>query len=137
MPARRALVDALRQRAHLGHALGNLLPEQHAAAAGLGALPDHDLDGVGLAQIVRVHAVARGQQLIDQDFRMLALFRRHAAVAGGRRCAHGGRAAPSASLAGAESEPKLMPAIVTGIFSVIGFLAKRVPMVTSVAHFSR
>jgi hypothetical protein len=27
---------------------------------------------------------------------------------------------PSASLAGAESEPKLMPAIVIGIFSVIG-----------------
>ena len=44
---------------------------------------------------------------------------------------------PSASLACADSEPKLMPAIVTGIFSLIGFLAKRVPMVTSVAHFSR
>ena len=29
---------------------------------------------------------------------------------------------PSASLAGAESEPKLMPAMVIGIFSVIGFL---------------
>ena len=44
---------------------------------------------------------------------------------------------PSASFAGADSEPKLMPAMVIGIFSVIGFLAKRVPSVTSVAHFSR
>ena len=30
-----------------------------------------------------------------------------------------------------------MPAMVMGIFSVIGFLAKRVPSVTSVAHVSR
>ena len=44
---------------------------------------------------------------------------------------------PSASLACADSEPKLMPAMVIGIFSLIGFLAKRVPSVTSVPHFSR
>ena len=44
---------------------------------------------------------------------------------------------PSASLAGAESEPKLMPAMVIGIFSVIGFLAWRVPSVTSVPQRSR
>ena len=44
---------------------------------------------------------------------------------------------PSASFACAESEPKLMPAIVTGILRWIGFLAKRVPSHTSVAHFSR
>ena len=44
---------------------------------------------------------------------------------------------PSASLAWAESEPKLMPAMVIGIFSSIGFLAKRVPSTTSVPHFSR
>ena len=44
---------------------------------------------------------------------------------------------PSASLAGAESEPKLMPAIVIGIFSLIGLLANRAPIVTSVPHFSR
>ena len=30
-----------------------------------------------------------------------------------------------------------MPAMVIGILSVIGFLAKRVPSVTSVPHFSR
>ena len=44
---------------------------------------------------------------------------------------------PSASLAGADSDPKLMPAMVMGIFRWIGFLAKRVPSITSVAHFSR
>ena len=47
MPAGAALVDALRQVAHLGDAVGDLLAEQHAAAAGLGALADDDLDGVG------------------------------------------------------------------------------------------
>jgi hypothetical protein len=40
-------------------------------------------------------------------------------------------------LAWADSAPKLMPAMVIGIFSSIGFLAKRVPSTTSVAHFSR
>jgi hypothetical protein len=44
---------------------------------------------------------------------------------------------PKASFACADNAPKLMPAMVIGIFSVIGFFAKRAPMVTSVAHFSR
>jgi hypothetical protein len=44
---------------------------------------------------------------------------------------------PSASLAGAESAPKLMPAIVTGIESSIGVFANRVPSVTSVSQRSR
>ena len=44
---------------------------------------------------------------------------------------------PSASFAWPESEPKDMPAMVIGIFSSMGFLAKRVPSVTSVSHFSR
>ena len=44
---------------------------------------------------------------------------------------------PSASFAGAESAPKLIPAIVTGIFSSRGFPAKRVPSVTSVSQRSR
>ena len=48
MAAGRALVDALGQGAHLGDAVGDLLAEQHAAAAGLGALADDDLDGVAL-----------------------------------------------------------------------------------------
>jgi len=44
---------------------------------------------------------------------------------------------PRASFAFAESAPKLIPAMVMGIFNSSGFLAKRVPRVTSVAHFSR
>ena len=44
---------------------------------------------------------------------------------------------PSASFAGAESAPKLIPAIVIGISSFIGSLANRVPRVTSVAQRSR
>ncbi len=48
MPARRTLVDALGQRAHARHACRDLLPEQHAAAARLGALAEDDLDRVGL-----------------------------------------------------------------------------------------
>ena len=44
---------------------------------------------------------------------------------------------PSASFAGAESAPKLMPAIVTGIFSSSGFFANRVPRTTSVEQRSR
>ena len=44
-----------------------------------------------------------------------------------RRC--DGAAARAPPWPGAESEPKLMPAMVIGILSVIGFLAKRVPSV--------
>ena len=44
---------------------------------------------------------------------------------------------PSASFAGADSAPKLIPAIVIGIFSSSGFFAKRVPSVTSVSQRSR
>jgi hypothetical protein len=80
------------QAPHRRHPLRDLLAEQHAAAPRLGALPDHHLDGVGSAQIVRVHAVARRQILIDEDLGMAALLRRHAAIAGrrrgsGKRCA--------------------------------------------------
>ena len=124
MPAGRALVDAFGQRAHLGDALGDLLAQQHAAAAGLGALPDHDLDRVGLAQLVRLHAVARGQHLIDQHLGMLRALPRvmpPSPVVVEVPTAEAPR--PSASLAGADSEPKLMPAMVIGILSVIGFLA--------------
>ena len=120
------------QCAHLGDARGNLLPEQHAAAAGLGALPDHDLDGVGLAQMVGVHAVARGQHLVDENLRMLALLLGHAAVAGGGRGAGFVAPRPKASFAGPDSEPKLMPAMVIGILSFSGFFAKRSPSTTSV-----
>ena len=46
-------------------------------------------------------------------------------------------ARPRASFAFAPRAPKLMPAMVMGILRWIGFLAKRVPIVTSVPHFSR
>jgi hypothetical protein len=88
-----ALVDSLREVAHLRDAVGDLVPEEHPAAAGLGALADHDLDRVGLAQVVRVHPVAGREELVDQDLRVLAFLGRHAAVAGGRRRAHLRRAA--------------------------------------------
>ena len=77
----------------VGDAVGDLLAEQHAAAAGLGALADHHLDGVGLAQVVRVHAVARGQVLVDQRLRLAALLGRHAAIA--RRGRGAGRRRPA------------------------------------------
>ena len=44
---------------------------------------------------------------------------------------------PSASLAFADSAPKLIPAIVIGIVSWSGRFAKRVPSTTSVAQRSR
>ena len=49
-----------------GDAVGNLLAEQHSAAARLRALADNHLDRVGPAQVVGVHAVARRQHLIDE-----------------------------------------------------------------------
>ncbi len=58
MTARGTLIDAFRQRAHLRDPRIHLLSQQHAAAARLGALPDHDLDGIGAAHIVRIEAVA-------------------------------------------------------------------------------
>ena len=100
MPRGAPLVDALRQVAHLGDAVRDLVAEEHPAAAGLRALPDHDLDRVRAAQVVRVHAVARGEQLVDERLRVLALLVRHAAVAGRRRRADLGRAATERLLGG-------------------------------------
>ena len=128
MAAGRALVDALRQRAHLGDALGDLLAEQHAAAAGLGALADHDLDGIGPAQIV-AGSCRSARADIDRpgsrNGRALPASCRRRRWSS--RCPPIVAPRPSASLACADSEPKLMPAMVIGIFSSIGFLAKRVP----------
>ena len=44
---------------------------------------------------------------------------------------------PSASLAWADSEPKLIPAMVTGIFRRTGRSARPSPITTSVSHASR
>src|SRR5439155_14127935 len=76
------LVDALRKVAHLGDTIGDLVPEEHPAPARLRALPNDDLDSVRPPQVVRVHPVARGKELVDERLRMLALLRRHPAVAG-------------------------------------------------------
>ena len=88
MAAGRALIDISRQGAHLGDAFGDLLAQQHPAAAGLGTLAQHDLDRVGLAQVVGIHAIARGQKLVDQRLRLPALLRGHAAVARSRAATH-------------------------------------------------
>jgi len=82
--AGRALVDALGEGAHPRDAGADLLPEEHAAAARLGALAEHHLDGVGLAQVVGVEPVAGRQALVDEDLGRGALLGRHAAVAGRR-----------------------------------------------------
>ena len=66
MPAGGSLVYIFWQIAHLGHPVADLLAEQHAAAAWLGTLPDDDFDGVRLPQVVRIHAVSRGQKLVEQ-----------------------------------------------------------------------
>jgi len=58
VPARAALVDAAGQVAHLRDPIGDLVAEQHSAAARLGPLADHDLDRVGAPQVVGIHAIA-------------------------------------------------------------------------------
>ena len=103
MAAGAALVDADREVAHPGDPLGDLLAEQHAAPARLGALADDDLDRVGPAQIVGVHAVARRQDLIDQGLGRAPFFLGHPAVAGGRAGAHRG-AGPADRLLGVGAE---------------------------------
>jgi hypothetical protein len=109
MAAGTALVDPLRQVAHLGDAVGDLVPEEHAAPARLRALTDDHLDRIGLAEVVRVHAVARGEELVDEGLRVLPLLRRHPAVARGRRGPHFGGPASKRLLGrggeGAEAHP--------------------------------
>ena len=100
MPTGAALVDPLRQVPHLGDPVGDLLPHQHAAAAGLRALADDHLDGVGSAQIVGIHSIARGQDLVDELARVLALLGQHAAVPCGRAGTHRAGATPERLLGG-------------------------------------
>ena len=93
MARRRALVDAGRQRAHLGHLVGHLLAHEVAAEADLAALADEDLAGVGQAQVVRVEAVARLDALVEPLVRVAALVGDHAALArAGGGAGHGGAA---------------------------------------------
>ncbi len=75
------MIDPLGQIAHFRDPIRDFLTQQHAAAARLGALADHNFDGIRFSQVVRIHTVTRRQILIDQGFRLAAFFRRHAAIA--------------------------------------------------------
>ena len=66
MTAGAPLIDPDGKRPHTRNPLGDFLAQQHAAATGLSALTDHHLDGVRRAQVIRVHAIAGRQVLIDQ-----------------------------------------------------------------------
>ena len=66
---RGALVDARREVADARRSVGgDLGAEQHAARARLRALADRELDGVGLAQVMDVVAVAARGHLVDELF---------------------------------------------------------------------
>ena len=84
MTAGAALIDPRRQGSHLGHPIGDLLAEQHAAATRLCPLANDDLDRLARPQVRGVEAVARGQYLIDEDVRFGAFLLAHPAVAGRR-----------------------------------------------------
>ena len=91
VPRGRALVDADRQRAHLGHLLGDLLAHEVAAEADLAALADEELDRVGQHQVVRVEPVPALDDLVVPLGRQVALGRDHAALArAGRGAGHRG-----------------------------------------------
>ena len=82
---RAALVDPGRQRAHLRHLLGDLLPHQVAAEADLAALPDEELDPVGEHEVVRVEPVPALDDLVVPLGRQVPLGRDHPALAGAGR----------------------------------------------------
>src|SRR5262249_21964194 len=103
------LVDALRQRAHLRDAVRGLVAEGRPAFTRLRALADDDLDRVRLAQVVRIHAVARREKLVDERRRVLALLGRHAAVTCRGRRANLGRAAAESLLRGCRERAEAHP----------------------------
>src|SRR5208282_1653485 len=98
MAAGAALIDPGRQGPHLGHPLGDLVAEQHAAAARLCPLADDDLDRLAGPQMRGVEAVARGQYLIDEDAGLLAFLLAHPTVAGRRAGADSTRTAAERTL---------------------------------------
>ena len=63
---RGALVNARRQIPHLGDLVPNLYTHEHAAGTGLGALPNDNLHGLGLRQVVRIEAVSTWENLVDK-----------------------------------------------------------------------
>src|SRR5699024_8236018 len=62
----RTLVDALWQGSHRSDTFRDLLAQQHSGATWFCTLADDHFNGVGFAQVVWVHPVARGQQLVDK-----------------------------------------------------------------------
>ena len=89
VPGRRALVDPDRERAHLGHLLGDLLAHQMPAQTDLAALADEELDAIGQHQVVRIEAVAALDHLVVPLGRKVALGRDHPALArAGRGAGH-------------------------------------------------
>ncbi len=84
-----ALIDARRQRAHLGHLLGDLLAHEVPAETDLAALADEELDRVREHQVVRVEPVPALDDLVVPLRRQVTLGRDHPALAGaGRRAGH-------------------------------------------------
>ena len=89
----RALVDAGRQRAHLRHLVGDLLPHQVTAEPDLAALADEELAGIRESQMVRIEAVAGLDALVEPLLGIAALVGDHPALAGARGgTRHGGAA---------------------------------------------
>ena len=91
MAGGRALVDACRQRAHLGHLIRHLLTHEMASKTDFAALADKELAGIGEPQVMRIEAIARLNALIEPLHRIAALIWNHAAFArAGGRAGHGG-----------------------------------------------
>src|ERR1700730_1488029 len=100
MPDGAGLVHAGRQGALLGDDVGTLRAQKHASGAGLGSLPDHDLDCVGRFEMVGVKTVPAGQQLVDEEMRCVSLIEQHAAISGGGRDAQPGGSLPERDFRG-------------------------------------
>ena len=66
MPAGATLIDSLWQVTHLRHTFCNLVPKQHAATAGLCALPDDNFESIRPPDIVRIKPIAGWQYLVDE-----------------------------------------------------------------------
>ena len=93
MTNRRALVHAHREVAHVRDLVRDLEAEQDAARPRLRTLADDDLDGLGLAHVMRIAAVVARCDLVDERLGRGALAVVHATVSGRRRRAGDGRGA--------------------------------------------
>ena len=122
----RTLVNSLGTRAHISHPVTDLLTQEHATAARLGALSkaaDHDLNGIGPAQIVGVRRRAADTGRPLSEWSRSSGVMPPSPVRG--RGARLRRPRPNASFGASISAPKDMPAMAIGIFNLSGFWAKR------------